>query len=202
MRSPPLLICIGLAAGYFIYKANSTTEANQTPVIEQQIVADNAQPETALEAPTPEISDSHLSENIEQAEVKPASMKTTVEKRTDVQKQKIVDEPVDDEIERTESAKPASVKAETSRPAPVQSKRRNGSQRSGEIRSRVVEPQSAPDIESIFTGRSAAQRDEIQQRREERQRQREQMSDEELREMRRQRKQERKRRQDSQPLPF
>ncbi len=104
---------------------------------------------------------------------------------------------------RIDPASSLSIRAEraTSRPASKQTTRRSESQRNGETRSRVIEA-PVPDIESIFTGRPAAERDERLRRQEERRRQREQMSDEELREFRRQRREERRRRGNGNNFPF
>ncbi len=205
-----LLICVGLATGYFINRAYSSTESNEIPVAQQvqESNIDAAQSVTVLDSPVPETSDPPLSKNIEQAEDKPASMKTTaaVARQSPNEKRKTVDEEPPVQTETTENLNPAPpIQAETSSPPPRRPAARRGkSQPGGETRSRVVESQSAPDIESIFTGRPTATRDDdaVQQRREERRRQREQMSDEELREMRRQRKQERRRRENIQPFPF
>ena len=198
-----LLLCVALAAGYFLYNTNASTASDQTPIVQQQEDASPEQSVMNLDSPEPEASEPPRLENPEKAEVKPAVIKTTIEKRAPVEKQKDVEEPVT-ETETTENPKPAPVKAETSRPALVKNKPRNQSQTSGVTRTRVIESQRAPDIESIFTGRASGEPDEVQQRREERQRLREQMTDEELREMRRQRqrRQEQRRRQNSQPFPF
>ena len=207
------VIFVGLAAGYFINKASSSAESVQNPTIQpiQESNVNIEQPETITNLPAPEVSDPLLSESIEQTVVKPASIKTTtVEKRAAIEKRKTVDEPPV-QTETTENSKPAPpARAEISPPPTSnttrrQAPRRSKSQVNGETRSRVVESQSAPDIESIFTGRPTGTRDDdVQQRQEERRRQREQMSDEELREMRRQRqrRQERRRRENSQPFPF
>ena len=203
-----LLICVGLATGYFINRAYSSTESNEIPVAQQvqESNIDAAQSTTVLDSPVPETSDPPLSKNIERAEDKPASMKTTtVAKQSPNEKRKTVDEEPPVQTETTENLNPAPpIQAETSPPPRRQASRRGKSQAGGETRSRVVESHSAPDIESIFTGRPTGTRDDdvVQQRREERRRQREQMSDEELREMRRQRKQERRRRENIQPFPF
>jgi len=198
-----LLLCVALAAGYFLYNTNASTASDQTPIVQQQEDASPEQSVMNLDSPEPEASEPPRLENPEKAEVKPAVIKTTIEKRTPVEKQKDVEESVA-ETETTENPKPAPVKAETSRPALVKNKPRNQSQTSGVTRTRVIESQRAPDIESIFTGRASGEPDEVQQRREERQRLREQMTDEELREMRRQRqrRQERRQRQNNEPFPF
>jgi hypothetical protein len=92
-------------------------------------------------------------------------------------------------------------KTQPSRPAPKQNTRRSESVRNGETRPRVIEA-PVPDIESIFTGQTTADRNEKLRRQAQRRQQREQMSDEELREYRRQRREERRRRANRIPFPF
>ena len=179
-----LLICVGLAAGYFMYKANSSNESSETPVVQTSLELNSNTEQSAM--PTPEVADLPKSKNTEQAKAKPISIEKTVEKK------EIIDKPIAQE-EITEKSKPA--------PVPVKNPRRSETQRNGETRSRVVEPKSVPDIESIFTGRPSGERSDKQRRQEERRRQREQMSDEEWEEMRRQRRQERRQRQ-NRNLPF
>ena len=183
-----LLICVGLAAGYFINKANSSNESNETPVVQTSLESNSntGQSAIALDLPTPEVADTLKLENIKRAKTKPISIEKTVEK------QENIDKPVAQE-ETTEKSKPA--------PAPVKIPRRSETQRNGETRSRVSEPQPVLDIESIFTGRPSGERGDKQRHQEERRRQREQMSDEEWEEMRRQRRQERRQRQ-NRNLPF
>ena len=202
------VIFVGLAAGYFMNKASSSAESIQNPVIQPLHESDTniEQPATITSLPASEVSEPPLSQNIEQTKVEPASMKTTtVEKRAAaIEKRKTVDESLI-QTETTENIKPAPpAKIETSPVATSrkQAPRRNKSQPSNETRSRVVESQSAPDIESIFTGRPTGGGSDGQQRREERRQQREQMSDEELREVSRQRRKERRQRQNNQPFPF
>jgi len=201
-----LLFFAVVAAGYFINQANSSTQSNEMPVVQQaqELNTDTVQSGTVLDSSEPEVFDPPPSKNIEQAEVKPASIKTTtVAKQSTIEKRKTVDEPIV-QTEFEENSKPAPVQAEILPPVAArrQTPRRSRPQSDGVTRSRVVESQSAPDIESIFTGRPTGSGNDVQQRREERRREREQMSDEEWRETRRQRKQERRQRQNSQPFPF
>jgi hypothetical protein len=148
-----------------------------------------------LDLPTAEVSDSIVPEAVERAKPKRASAEKIVEK-----KETDAEPPAETEAAEKPKSEPAEVK--TSRPAPAPPPRRSQTQNNGETRTRVVKSQPAPDIESIFTGRTIEQRDEIEQRRVERRRQREQMTDEELREMRRQRRQQRRERQNNQTFPF
>ncbi len=201
-----LLFFVVVAAGYFINQANSSTESNEMPVVQQaqELNTDTVQSGTVLDSSEPEVFDPPPSKNIEQAEVKPASIKTTtVAKQSTIEKRKTVDEPIV-QTEFEENSKPAPVQAEILPPVAArrQTPRRSRPQSDGVTQSRVVESQSAPDIESIFTGRPTGRGNDVQQRREERRREREQMSDEEWRETRRQRKQERRQRQNNQPFPF
>ena len=195
-----LLSCIGLAAGYFITKANSSNETNQTPMAQTTPIAeaDIEPPTTVLDAQMTEVNDSPALEEAKPSSV--ASTKTTVEKKDIVEKKKTVDEPPAP-VEVEEKPEPAPVKTETSRPPSRQTPRRNESQRNGETRSRIIEL-PVPDIESIFTGRPSLEGDERLRRQQERRRQREQMSDEELRELRRQRREQRRRRANGNKFPF
>jgi serine/threonine protein kinase len=187
-----LLSCVGLAAGYFITKASSSNESNETPMAQSAQSSDSniEPPATVLDSQMSEVSDSPILEDTKQSS--PASTKITTEKKEIVEKKKTADEPVA-QVETEEKPKPALAQTETVRPASRQTTRRSESQRNGETRSRVIDT-PVPDIESIFTGRPSSERDEKLRRQEERQRQREQMSDEELREMRRQRREQRRRR--------
>ncbi len=209
-----VLICVGLSAGYFINKANSSNEPEQTPIVQSTSAESDSKPEesaTVLDTPMPEVSDSSSEEKAVQTEAAPTLVKTSAEKREipekreTAEKRKTIDEPSvqveTTQVETIEKPKPASAPVETSRPTPKQIPRRSESQRDGETRSRVIEA-PVPDIESIFTGRPSGQRDDKLRRQEERPRQREQMSDEELKEMRRQRKEERRRRQNGNNFPF
>ncbi len=209
-----VLICVGLSAGYFINKANSSNESEQTPIVQTTSAESDSKPEesaTVLDTPMPEVSDSSSEEKAVQTEAAPTLVKTSAEKREipekreTAEKRKTIDEPSvqveTTQVETIEKPKPASAPVETSRPTPKQIPRRSESQRDGETRSRVIEA-PVPDIESIFTGRPSGQRDDKLRRQEERPRQREQMSDEELKEMRRQRKEERRRRQNGNNFPF
>ena len=207
-----LLICVVLAAGYFINKANSSNESSQTPVVES-ILEPNLNAEQTVvvsDSPTPKISDSPSLKNTEQAEILPVRSEKIAEKRETVQKREPVEEPPI-RAETTEKPKPAPpaqaeimrpAPAETKRPAPAPAPRRSEPQRRNQTQPRVIESQRAPDIESIFTGRPTSEGDEKLRRQEERRRQREEMSDEEWREMRRQRRQERKQRPNRNPFPF
>jgi serine/threonine protein kinase len=198
------IIFVGLAAGYFINKANSSNESGQTSVTQsiQETNSDTEQSATVSDAPTPQVSDSPLFEDVEQSETKPVLIEKTTVKRQTVQRQKIKDEPPAP-FDTVEKPMPEPMPAETvSRPAAKQMPRRSEPQRRSQPSPRVIESQPAADIESIFTGRPAREDDEKLRRQEERRRQREEMSDEELREMRRQRRQERKQRQNKPPFPF
>jgi serine/threonine protein kinase len=171
-----LLICAGLAAGYFINKANLSNESNETPVVQTSLESNSNTKKSAiaLDLPTPQITDPPKPKNIEQAKTKPISNVKTVEK------EEIIDEPVDQD-ETTEKSKPA--------PVTVKTQRQSKTQSNDETQSREVEPQPVLDIESIFTGRPSGERSDKQRRQEERRQQREQRSDEEGEEMRRQRRQ-------------
>lgn len=195
-----LLSCIGLAAGYFITKANSSNEPDQTPVAQSTPSSESniEPPTTALDTQVSKVSDSSAPEDSKQS--LPISTKITTEKKEIAEKKKTVDEPPAP-IETVEKPEPAPVKTETVRPAPKQTARRNESQRNGETRSRVIET-PVPDIESIFTGRPSLEDDERIRRKEERRRQRDQMSDEELRDFRRQRREQRRRRANGNNFPF
>lgn len=187
-----LLACVGLAAGYFITRANSSDEPNQTAVTESTpLETENAaQPATVAEAPTPEVSDAPAIEKTEKTA--PVKTETIAAKReTAAKREEPEAEPI---VVETEKAKPA-------RPTQKQPARPSQTGQNGETRTRVVEA-PVPDIESIFTGQTADQREQRIRRQEQRRREREQMSDEELREYRRQRREARKRRGDGNNFPF
>ncbi len=170
-----LLICAGLAAGYFINKANLSNGSNETPAIQTSIElnSNTGQSVRALDLPTPEVADSLKPQNIEQIKTKPISNVKTVEKK------EVVEKPVAQE-ETTEKSSPPT-------PVTVKTQRQSKTQSNDETQSREVEPQPVLDIESIFTGRPSGERSDKQRRQEERRQQREQRSDEDGGEMRRQR---------------
>ncbi|HEX8734896.1 MAG TPA: protein kinase [Pyrinomonadaceae bacterium] len=187
-----LIICVGLAAAYFINRASS---ANQFPMVEStgQPNSSDGQSAVVLDSPVPEtVNDSPVPENVEQAKTKPVSIEKTVGKK----------EPVDEPAPKTEAVeKPKpDVEPETSRP--VQTARRTESPRRNQTSTRV-ESEPVPDIESVFTGRPSGQRNDRGGRREQMRRvPPEDMSEEEWREWRRQRREERRRRQNRNTFPF
>ncbi len=203
-----LLSCVGLAAGYFITKANSSNESNQTPIAQSTPASDSniEQSASVLDSPTPEtsdtpeVSDTPVLEKTEQTKSTRVKSEPIAEKRETVAKRETDDDPPTP-AEIPEKTKPAPEKSQTSRPTSRQTTRRSESERNGETRSRIIEA-PVPDIESIFTGRSSAEREEKLRRQEERRRQREQMSDEELREFRRQRREQRRQRGNGNNFPF
>jgi serine/threonine protein kinase len=190
-----LIICAGLAAGYFINRANSS---NQSPSVEstRESNPESGQTAVVLDSPPPEVTDSPLPENIEQAKTKPLAIEKTVAKK------EIVKETDDEPATKTETAeKPKPVQEEA--PRPVQAPRRAESPRRNQAAPRSRESEPVPDIESIFTGRSSNQRNERWRRQEQMRRQpRDDMSEEEWREWRRQRREERRRRQNRNYFPF
>ena len=177
-----LLIFAGLAAGYFINKADLSSEANESPIVQSDSESNTnvEQVATVSDAP-PEVSESPLAENAEPVKIKSRPIEKPVEKKETVQESTA-------RVETTEKPKTT----------PVKNAPRRESGRSGETRSRVVDSSAASDIESVFTGRPSRESEEVLRRREERRRQREQMSDEELRELRRQRRE----RQNKPNFPF
>ncbi len=196
-----LLGCVGLAAGYFITKADSS---NETPTIESAAPLPNTIEQTAAvtESPAPEISEAPLPEKSEPTKsAAPVKPEPIAEKRETVARRETDDEPPQqaETMEKPKSDAPENT--QSSRPSARKSTPRAASQRNGETRTRVVEA-PASDIESIFTGRTSAEREEILRRQEEPRRQRGQMTDEELREFRRLRREERRRRQNKNPFPF
>ena len=181
-----LIVCVGLAAAYFIDQPDSS---NQSSAVEtaSEINPITEQSEIDSDAPTSEVTDLPLSENTEQAKTKPILIEKAVEKKD------VVEQPVLKE-EITEKPKPAPI--ENDIPQPAQNPVRSEPQRRSQSRPRVVESEPIPDIESVFTGRSSRQ-NSGQSRTE-----REDISREELREIRRQRRQERRRNQNRDNFPF
>ncbi len=197
-----LLCCVGLAAGYFITKANSSSESSQPPMTEAPAVSNSniEQTENIADSEAQEVSDEPILEKPEQTKTTKIKTEPIAEKRETVAKRETEDElPVPVEI--TEKTKPAPEKSQPSRPAPKQTSRRDESPQNGETRTRVIEA-PVPDIESIFTGRPSSEGNNKISRQEKLRRQREQMSDEELKEYRRQRREERRRRANRIPFPF
>ena len=197
-----LLCCVGLAAGYFITKANSSNESSQAPLTEPPAISNSniEQSESVADSAPPEIFDEPVLEKPEQTKTTQVKPEPIVEKRETIAKRETEDEPPAP-IEETERMKTVPEKTQPSRPAPKQNTRRSESVRNGETRPRVIEA-PVPDIESIFTGQTTADRNEKLRRQAQRRQQREQMSDEELREYRRQRREERRRRANRIPFPF
>ncbi len=191
-----LLICSVLGASYFIARTNLSKKLNQIPAAQATTESNlnTQQPEEVLDPPPLEVTDAFVLENTEQAKTKSPATVKTVENRETADKPTV-------QIETTEKSKSAP-SPETSRSTPAQVSRRNDSQRRVHTRPRVADTESAPDIESIFTGRPSGQRSDIERRREIRRQEREQMSEEEWQELRRQRRRERRQRQNGNTIPF
>lgn len=190
-----LLICVGLAVGYFINAANSSDESNQTQVI-QPVLKPNvtlSQPARVLVLPKPEVSDSDVLESVEQAKINSVSTEETVERVENFNRTTA-------KAEKIEKPKSSPLQNEISRPVIVIQPRRR-SEPENPTRPRVVVSEPVPDIETIFTGRSSNARNE-RVRYEGEDRRRGKMSQEEWKEMRRERKQERKQRRNGKPFPF
>lgn len=181
-----LLIFGSLAAFYFIAKNDKPDNSNQSSAANEISNVDAAnQTATVSDTPMAKTSAEPASEIVSRAKAKSPVVEPVVEK------QKPDDLPLI-EIEKEADAKPKTTlpKTEAPRSSSTRNARRRQSQIESESRPRVVE--SAPDIESIFTGQIAEQtQNRAQHRREERRRQIEQMTDEERRELRRQRRQRR-----------
>ena len=189
-----------LGASYFITRTSSSKESNQTPAAQTtaESDADIEQSAAIIDAPTPQVGDAYLLENTEETKTEsPVTKKTAVKKEIEG---KATTQIETTQVESVEKLKPAP--SEISRSTPPQTSRRREPQPRNHTRPRVADTKSVPDIESIFTGRSSRQRDEIQRRKEERRREREQLSDEEWQELRRQRRQERRQRQNVNVIPF
>ena len=195
-----VLVCGVLGASYFIAgtgsSVSSASESSQTPT---ESVADsvaNVEPvEEVSSAPTTAVSEPPASIAAEPEKIKLPSSEKTVEKRTTANKSNDQNESAE-KVETTDKPKTDAPSIKTPRSVPEQILRREPT------RPRVANNESAPDIESIFTGRPAGQRDDAEQRNQERRRQMEEMSDAELRELRRQRGQRRRQRQNGSTIPF
>jgi len=191
-----LLVCTGLAAGYFINKKPSSNQVNQTSSVqpEPETVSQSEQPAPISDLPQTEVSESPLPADNEQAKAKSRSVEKLEEKS---RKKEIVPESVP-VVETTEQPKP--VQNENPRVSPP-SVRRSEPRSNGEARNRVVQDAPVPDIESVFTGQPGE--GEKMPGRKTQQRQPEQMSDEEYFEMRRQRREQRRRERQNRPtFPF
>ena len=156
-----LLISCALGALYFISETNSSNESGQTPAVQSSAESNSNTGEFTeiSDAPLTEVTDASLLENAEQAKTKFPTTGKIVEKKETVNK------PVT-QVEPTEKAKPALPATEISHSPPAQTPRRAESPAPIETRPRVADTESAPDIESIFTGRPSGQREEKQRRRE------------------------------------
>jgi len=192
-----LLLFVGLAAGYFIYTANSSGESNQTTKA-QSITEPNKnieQPEAVLDVPTPEVSESPELKNTEEARTKPVSIEKVTEKKESADVSTV-------EEVKNEAPKPAPVQAENTRTAapPVKTPRRSESKSDSLSRPRTVDSESVPDIESIFTGNPSRGNNKSRQNRNPKQD--DQISDEEWRQMRRERRRQRKQDQNRIYFPF
>lgn len=203
LAAAALLLCAVLAAGYYINRASSSNESNQTPIVETAPASNASAEQTAIvsDVPPAEITDATLTENIAPAKPKSRSVEKTVGKKEIVQEMTATAEtaekskPVSDENSRP------STPVENSRSsAPARNPRRTQTRDSGETRSRVVESAPVSDIESVFTGQPTEQ--EKLRRGAERRVPRDELSDEELREMRRRRREKRRERQNENPFPF
>jgi len=191
-----LLVCIAFGALYFIAKTNSSNEPESSSNIQSdaELNSNTAQSAAIPDAPFSEAVKTSILKNTEQAKTKSLSNEKNVEKKAAAEKPSA-------QVETVEKLQPAPP-VEIPRPTTPPTGRRSDPQRREHTRPRVADNESAPDIESIFTGRPSDRGDELQRRREERRREREQMSDEEWRELRRQRGQERKARQNGNNIPF
>ena len=192
-----LTILAGIAAGYFIYQANSSENSAETPVVQSspESKLNNQQTAKISDPENAGTLDSPSAKDVEQAKNKLRSTEKTAEREETSDKRDIIEEPFDIAVA---TKKPETV--ENSRPASVRNTGRSKSENDDEPRVRESEP--APDIESIFTGRSSWENDRKQQRRQERRRQQDEMSEEEFQELRRERRERRKKRQNEKPFPF
>jgi serine/threonine protein kinase len=192
-----LIICVGLAAGYFINTANSSNQSPPTETTQEPGLV-NEPADVVIDSPTPEAIAPPLLENIEQAKTKPVAIEKTVARKENNDEPAPKTEPAE-KIENPETPKPAQV--EVTRP--VQTPRRSEPQRRNQTPARSAESQPVPDIESIFTGRPSDRREERPRRQEQQRRQPpEDMSEEEWQEWRRQRREQRRRRQLRNTFPF
>jgi serine/threonine protein kinase len=202
-----LIICAGLAVGYFINRAASSSNQSSSPSPEsaQETGSPNAgQNDVVLDSPAPEEAiDSPLPENVEQAAKTrlPASEKKAEKKETAEEPEA---EPAPDKTGNAEKPKPSQQEEEPPRAPVQQNARRNEAQRRNQTSTRRVESEPVPDIESVFTGRPSGRRGERSQNRGRQDRvPPEDMSEEEWREWRRQRREERRRRQQNRTyFPF
>ncbi len=156
-----LLISCALGALYFISETNSSNESGQSPVIQSSAESNSSAGQfTGISDTAPmKVTDASLLENAEQAKTKFPTTGKIVEKKETVNK------PVT-QVEPMEKAKPALPATEISQSPPAKTPRRAESPAPIETRPRVADTESAPDIESIFTGRPSGQREEKQRRRE------------------------------------
>lgn len=181
-----LLLLVGLAAGYSIYRASSSNELSQTAAVQTASDANSKveRSEAITDIPQSKTAGLPESETTEQAQTKPTATEKIVEKEQSADEQTVSEE-------RTEPVKlePAQTKI-TQIISPVKSSRRSEPERPDPARPRVVESESVPDIESIFTGRSSGKNDKSEKKDD--RRQPKQKRDEDRKEKPRQRNEERK----------
>ncbi|MDQ3800906.1 MAG: hypothetical protein M3384_15785, partial [Acidobacteriota bacterium] len=196
-------ICAGLAVGYFINRAASSSNQSQpspTESTEESSSPNAGQNDVVLDAPAPEAIDAPVPENVEQAA---KTRLPAIEKKVEKKETGDEPEPVDDKTENAEKPKPVQQVEEAPRTPAQNAKRTEAAPRRNQAPPRRVESEPVPDIESVFTGRPSERRGE---RSESRRRDRvapDDMSEEEWREWRRQRREERRRRQQNrQYFPF
>ena len=183
-----LLALILTVSGFYIFRTRKTVEQNTMPTeVSTETASNSNQTETSTETAEIVIPDS-----LEASE--PVKAKTVSEKKSN-EREVAADEPESEEVVR-ETPSSKTVKPENQHRAPKAKSNNSSIDR----RERVVRSETAPDIESIFTGRSNWERDERIRRREERRRMKERMTNEEFREWRRRRRQ--AQREINNPIPF
>ncbi|HEX8289041.1 MAG TPA: serine/threonine-protein kinase [Pyrinomonadaceae bacterium] len=195
-----VLLLVGLAAGYFIIKANSSDETNQPAVVDSAKKPDSNLVQTVADS----VDDKSGKPEVPVVEISEKTKNVPVKKKTTVEVQETTEDSSEQQPVITENPQPKLEIKEVSLPVPTRQAPRPVPQKQKEKTSGSDEPQSVPDIESIFTGRASNERDKKEGRnRDVSQDDRDVISEEEFKEMQRQRKQERRNnRRDKKPFPF
>lgn len=205
-----LLVCVGLTAGYFINKSGASGNTNQSAEVEREPAANLNIEQTAIAAdsPEPQTSDTPQKESVVQSKPKPREVEEAVGKTEESgSAQKVADASAptqNNTAEKSKSEPAQSVRTQTPAKTPRRAQPTATAARRQEAIADDNDPNnSAPDIESIFTGRTPEEREERLRRQQERRQPRDDMSDEERQELRRQRRERRRQRQNIPPnLPF
>lgn len=196
-----LTVFAGAAAGYFIYRINSSEQSAESPTVQ-------ISPETRLNGEQPAIisdsQDIQIAETVSLTETERAGRKINPIK--EIEESDVEAEDRESKSEKSVAAvsteKTKSSQTETSHQIPTRNTQQSRAETDGDARARVVKSEPVADIESVFTGRPTWKSSKKQQRKEKREQLPDEMSEEEWQELRREHREKRKERQKEKPVPF